>query len=90
MLGLHDFYLLEVASGDTFMSKYKDDAMELIETVMESSHHNPERPFGQGAMPRGQMIDAKLVEIGLFLDIIEKMVEVHNLLLDHLNIRNGF
>ena len=39
------------------MSKYEDDAMELIETVAENSHHNVEKPFGRGAMPK--TIDAK-------------------------------
>ena len=31
-LGPQDRYLLDVASGDTFMSKFEDEAMELIET----------------------------------------------------------
>ena len=31
-LGPQDRYLLDAASGGTFMSKYEDDAMELIET----------------------------------------------------------
>ena len=39
-LGPQDRYLLDAASGGTFMSKYKDDAMELIETVTKNSHHN--------------------------------------------------
>ena len=32
-LGPQDRYLLDAASGGTFMSKYEDEAMELIETV---------------------------------------------------------
>ena len=32
-LGLQDRYLLDVVSGGTFMSKYEDEAMELIEMV---------------------------------------------------------
>ena len=36
-LGPKDKYLLDVASGGTFMSKYEDEAMELIETVAEKS-----------------------------------------------------
>ena len=48
------------------------------------------RSAQHGAMARGHMIDAKFVEIGLLLDRIEKMVDVHNLLLYHLSIRNGF
>ena len=35
------------------------------------------------------MIDAKSVEIGMLLERIDKMVEVQNVLLDRLNIRNG-
>ena len=32
-LGPQDRYLLDAASGGTFMSKYEDDMMDLIETV---------------------------------------------------------
>ena len=39
------------------MSKYEDDAMELIETVAENSHHNAAKPFGSIVMPK--TIDAK-------------------------------
>ena len=39
-LGLQDRYLLDVACGSTFMSKFNDDSMELIKTVVETSHHN--------------------------------------------------
>ena len=56
-LGPQDRYLLDAASGGTFMSKYENDAMELIETVAENSHHNAAKPFGRGAMLK--MIDAK-------------------------------
>ena len=86
-LGLQDRYLLDAASGGTFMSKYKDDAVELIEMVAESSHHNAAKQFGRGAMPKS--IDAKSAEMGMLLERIDKMVEVHNLLLDRLNIRDG-
>ena len=58
-LGLKDRYLLDAARGGTFMRKYEDDAMELIETVVENSHHNAAKPFGRGAMPK--MIDTKSV-----------------------------
>ena len=51
-LGPEDRYHLDVASGGTFMSKYEDDAMELIETMAENSHHNATKPFGRGAMPK--------------------------------------
>ena len=86
-LGLQDRYLLAATSGGTFMSKYEDDAMELIETVAENSHHNAVKQFGRGAMPK--MIDAKSAETGMLLERIDKMVEVQNLLLDRLNIHNG-
>ena len=36
------------------MSKYEDEAMELIETVA--------KPFERGAMPKGQLIDTKSAE----------------------------
>ena len=57
------------------MIKYEDEAMELIKTVAYNNHHNVAKPLGRGAMPKGQMID--------------KMAEVQNLLLDRLNIRNS-
>ena len=69
------------------MSKYEDDAMELIETVVENSHHNAGKLFGSGAMPK--TIDAKSKETGMLLERIDKMAEVQNFLLDRLNIRNG-
>ena len=86
-LGLQDRYLLDAASGSTVMSKYEDDAMELIETVAENSHHNAAKPFGRGAMPKS--IDAKSAETRMLLERIDKMAEVENLLLDRLNIHNG-
>ena len=69
-LGPQDRYLLDAASG----GKYEDDAMELIETVVENSHHNAAKPFGRGAMPNA--LDAKSVETGMLLERIDKMVEV--------------
>ena len=86
-LGPQDRYLLDAASGATFMSKYEDDAMELIKTVAENSHHNAAKPFGRGAMPK--TIDTKSEETGMLLERIDKMAEVQNLLLDQLNIHNG-
>ena len=71
------------------MRKYEDEAMELIETVAENGHHNAAKPFGRGAMPKGQMIDAESAETGILWERIDKMAEVHNLLLDRLNIYNG-
>ena len=88
-LGPQDRYLLDAASGGTFMCKYEDDAMELIETVAENSHHNAVKPFGRGAMSKGEMIDAKSVETRMLLERIDKMARIQNLLLDRLNIRNG-
>ena len=73
-LGPQDRYLLDAASGSTFMSKYEDAAMELIETVAENSHHNAMKLFGRGAMLK--MIDAKSVETRMLLERIDKMAKV--------------
>ena len=43
--GLQDRYLLDTVSGGTFMSKFEDEAIELIKTVAENSHHNAEKLF---------------------------------------------
>ena len=43
-LGPQDRYLLDAASGGTFMRKFQDDVMELIERVAENSHHNAAKP----------------------------------------------
>ena len=86
-LGPQDRYILDATSGGTFMSKYKDDAMDLIKTVAENSHHNVAKPFGRGEMPKA--LDAKSAKTGMLLERIDKMAEVQNLLLDRLNIRNG-
>ena len=75
-LGPQDRYLLDVASGGTFMRKFEDDAMELIEMVAENSHHNATKPFGRGAMPKGGLIGTKFVETGMLLERIDKMAEV--------------
>ena len=45
-------YLLDAASSSTFMRKYEDEDMELIETVEENSQHNAVKPFGRGVMPK--------------------------------------
>ena len=71
------------------MSKYEDEAMDLIETVAEKNHHNAAKPFERGAMLKGQMIDAKSAETWMLVERINKIVEVQNLLLDRLNICNG-
>ena len=64
------------------MSKYEDEVVEHIETVVENSHHNAAKPFGRGAMPKGQMIDIKSGETRMFIERIDKMAKVQNLLLD--------
>ena len=74
VLGPQDRYLSYAASGGTFMIKYEDDAMELIEKVAENSLHNAAKLFGRGAMPKS--IDAKSAETGMLLERIDKMVEV--------------
>ena len=67
------------------MRKYEDDVMKLIKTVAENSHHNAEKPFRRGAMPKGHLIDAKSAEMVMPLERIDKMTEVQNLLLNRLN-----
>ena len=71
------------------MRKYDDEAMELIKTVAENSHHNAAKPFRRGAMLKGQMIDAKSAKTGMLQERIDKMAEVQNLQLDRLNICKG-
>ena len=51
-LGPQDRYLLDASSDDTFMRKYEDEAMELIETMADNSHHNEAKPFRRGVMPK--------------------------------------
>ena len=58
------------------MSKYEDNAMELIKMVAENSHHNATKPFKRGGTPKGQMIDTKFVETSMLIERIEKMTEV--------------
>ena len=84
-----DRYLLDAASGGTFMRKFEDEAMELIKTVAENSHHNVAKPFRRGATLKRGLIDAKSVETGMLLEKIDKMAEVENLLLDQFHICNG-
>ena len=47
------------------------------------------KPFGRHATPKGGLINAKSVEIGMLLEKIDKMVEVQNCLLDRFHIQNG-
>ena len=89
-LGALDRYLLDAASGGIFMSKYEDEALELIELVAENSHHHAAKSFGGwSALAQGGMLDAKAVETGMILDKIEKLIEAHNLIMDSLKIRLG-
>ena len=74
-LGPKNRYLLDTASSGTFISKFEDEAMELIETVAENSHHHTAKPFGRGATPKGGLIDAKSVETGMLLEKIDKMAD---------------
>ena len=89
-LGAPDRYLLDAASGGTFMSKYEDEALELIELVAENSHHHAAKPFGGRSAPaKGRMLDAKAAETCMLLDSIEKLMEAQNLIIDSLKIRPG-
>ena len=76
-LGPQDIYFLDSASGGTFMSKFEDEAIKLMETVAENNHHNVAKPFERGATPKGGLIDAKSVETGILLEKIDKMAEAH-------------
>ena len=89
-LGALERYLLDAASGGTFMSKYEDEALESIELVAENCHHHAAKSFGgQSTLAKGGMLDAKAVETGMLLDKIEKLTEAHNLIMDSLKIRAG-
>ena len=73
------------------MSKYKDEALELIELVAENSHHHAAKSFGGWSAPaKGGMLGAKAAETGMLLDKIEKLTEAQNLIMDSLKIRPGF
>ena len=58
------------------MSKFEDDAMELIKIVAENGHHNAKKPFGRGATLKGGLIDTKSVKTCMLLERIDKMAEV--------------
>ena len=88
-LGAPDRYLLVAASGGTFMSKYEDEALELIELVAENSHHHAAKSFGGRSPAKGGMLDTKAAETGMLLDKIEKVTEAQNLIMDLLKIRLG-
>ena len=53
------------------MSKYEDEALGLIELVVENTHHHVAKSFGGRSAPtKGGMLDAKAVETGMLLDKI--------------------
>ena len=82
-LGAPDRYMLDAASGGTFMRKYEDEAIELIELVAENSHHHAAKSFeGRSAPAKRGMLDAKAAETGMLLDKIEKLTESQNLIMD--------
>ena len=89
-LGAPDRYFLDAASGGTFMSKYEDEALKLIELVAENSHHHAAKSFGGWSAPaKGGMLDAKAAETCMLLDKTEKLTEAQNLIMDSLKIRSG-
>ena len=68
------------------MSKYEDEALELIELVAENSHHHAAKSFGGRSAPaKGGMLDAK-AETCMLLDKIEKLTEAQNLIMDSLKV----
>ena len=89
-LGAPDRYLLDAASGGTFMRKYEDESLELIELAAENSHHPVAKSFGGRSAPaKGGMLDVKAVETSMLFDKIEKLTEAQNLIMDSLKIRPG-
>ena len=75
-LGAPDRYFLDAASGGTFISKYEDEVLELIELVAEISHHHADKSFDERSAPaKGGILDVKAVETGMLLDKIEKLID---------------
>ena len=61
------------------MSKYEDEALEMIKLVAENSHNHAAKSFGGRSVPtKGEILDAKAVETCMLLDKIEKLTETHN------------
>ena len=72
------------------MSKYEEEALELIELVAENRHHHAAKSFGGRSAPaKGGMLDVKAVETDMLLDKIVKLTEAQNLIMDSLKIRSG-
>ena len=58
------------------MSKYEDESLELIELVVENSHHHAAKSCrGWSATSKGGTLDVKAMETGMLLDKIEKQTE---------------
>ena len=58
------------------MSKYDDEALELIELLAKNSHHHATKSFeGRSATPKGGTLDAKVVETRMLLDKNEKLTK---------------
>ena len=89
-IGAPDRYLLNAPSGGTFMSKYEDEDLELIQLVAENSHYHAAKSFGGWSAPaNGGMLDAKAAETGMLLDKIKKLTEAQNLIMDSFKVRPG-
>ena len=72
------------------MSKFEDEALQLIELVAENRHHHAAKSFGGRSAPaKGRMLDAKKVATGMLLDKIENQTEAKTLIIDSLKIRPG-
>ena len=56
------------------MSKFEDNAKELIKIVPKNSQHNVAKPFGRAATLKGQLVDTKSVETYILLERIKKMI----------------
>ena len=50
------------------MSKYEDDAIELIKRVAKNSHHTAAKSFERGDMPKGWLINTKSAETIMLLE----------------------
>ena len=70
------------------MSKYEDEALELIELVAENIDYHVAKSFGGQSTPeKGGMLDAKALETSMLLDKIEKLTKAQNFIMDSLKIR---
>ena len=86
-LGAPNRYLLDTASGCTFMSKYEDEALKLIELLAENSHHHAAKFFrGRSTPAKGGMLDTKAAKTSMLLDKIKNMMAAQNLIMDLLKI----